>query len=152
MLSLELILVHQMSTIFSFFHFLLGFLLNFQMNSCNFFPCHQPRLKIGDEHNQEQKFCSSNVELQHTPNRASFFLLGMWRGVFSFICSQCVPIKFSMCSHQDLNGFPNMVLKFPMCSPTSSQERLTLSQMLCPVSWNLYWCAKIRTQMFVCLE
>jgi hypothetical protein len=40
-----------------------------------------------------------------------------------------------MCSHQVLNMF----CKFPMCSPSCSQEHLTLFHMVCPTlsSWNL---------------
>jgi hypothetical protein len=53
-----------------------------------------------------------------TPSALLYFLLsfgfGVRGGFFSFfLCSQHVPLKFSMGSHQ----VPNMFLRFSMCSP-----------------------------------
>jgi hypothetical protein len=67
------------------------------------------------------------------PGAQAFFLLGDGEGV-GFICSQCVLMKFSLCS-QHAPQAPNV---FP---PTCFQYLLTLSHIFCP---KFYSCKYIR--------
>ncbi len=75
--------------------------------------------KNGDEQFWKQKFHAANGKAQHAPSSAVLYFLlsfgfGGRGGFFSFfLCSQHVPLKFSMDSHQ----VPDMFPRFPMCSP-----------------------------------
>ncbi len=67
------------------------------------------------------KFCSTNGELHHAPNRPSFFLLGRvgTKGVEFLL--------ISMCSPQIPNGSLNM---FPITSPNFDPYALPIFVLL----------------------
>jgi hypothetical protein len=60
----------------------------------------------------KQIFFVTNEVRQHAPKGLVFSSFGGRVEVFDFICSQSVPMKFSLCSHQ----IPN---EFSTCSPSS---------------------------------
>lgn len=98
------------------------------------------------------KFLQANEVSEHAPKGPNYFHLGKvgqcWN-FWIFGCSQCVPIKFSFCSHQILN-------KIPTCS--SSSQFVPNSSLLCPIwfaqhcSLETYIAGPIFGHMFLCLE
>ncbi len=83
------------------------------------------------------------------PRSPIFVILGKGAKVLDFLdssCSWCVPIKFSLCSHEVFQFVPNMFLKFPMCSPTCFQYHLTLSHTLCIIFYSCNLCKQTKKE------
>lgn len=74
------------------------------------------------------------------PGAQAFFLLGDGEGV-EFICSQCVLMKFPLCSHQFSLGSQHAPQAPNVFPPTWFQYLLTLSHIFCP---KFYSCKYIR--------
>ncbi len=63
-------------------------------------PCHEPRLKMAKNTCRQKIFLQVIIRWGSMhPASQAFFLLGDGEGV-GFICSQCVLMTFSLCSHK----------------------------------------------------